>query len=84
MLDGVPTAERPDTLQAMLANPGEVQKLLTVEQVAERLQVSKWSVYRRIEAGELPAIRLGSTNRAPLRISERELQAWLFKEEADV
>jgi excisionase family DNA binding protein len=65
----------------MASNLTEPQKLLTVDQVAERLQVSKWSVYRRIEAGELPAVRLGSTNRAPLRISERELQAWLFKEE---
>jgi excisionase family DNA binding protein len=59
----------------------EAPKLLTVEDVAERLGQSKWTIYRKVASGELPAVRLGSSSRAPLRISERELQAWLFEEE---
>jgi excisionase family DNA binding protein len=57
-----------------------VPKLLTVRQVAERLGLSTWSVYRRCESGELPSVRLGSTKKAPLRISEAELDAWLYGE----
>lgn len=56
-------------------------ELLTVDEVAARLRMSKWSVYRRVEAGELPAVRLGFGPRAPIRVSERELEAWLFSEE---
>jgi excisionase family DNA binding protein len=33
-------------------------KLMTVAEVAERLQVSKWTVYRLAESGALPAVRL--------------------------
>jgi excisionase family DNA binding protein len=55
-------------------------KLLTVDQVADRLQVSKWSVYRRVAAGELPAVKLGDGPRAPIRIDLGELVAWLYSE----
>lgn len=34
-------------------------RLLTVDQVAEILQVSRASVYRWAESGALPAVRLG-------------------------
>jgi excisionase family DNA binding protein len=33
-------------------------KLLTVPEVAERLRVSVWTVYKMAQARELPAIRL--------------------------
>lgn len=33
--------------------------LLTVEETAELLGVSRWVVYRSVQAGELPSIRLG-------------------------
>lgn len=56
-----------------------VQILLTVDQVAARLQVSKWSVYRRVQEG-LPAVKLGTGPRAPIRIDERELEQWLYAE----
>ena len=55
-------------------------KLLTVAEVAERLQVSLWTAYRKIEAGLIPAVRLGSGKRAPIRVSEAELERWLFEE----
>ena len=53
------------------------QILLTVEQVAWRLQVSKPTVYRLISNGQLPAIQLAGP-RSTLRISQREFEEWLF------
>ncbi|CAN5319977.1 hypothetical protein BH18ACT12_BH18ACT12_23700 [soil metagenome] len=55
----------------------ETQKLLKVREVAQRLRISPWTVYRRIAAGEIPAIKLGTGKRAPLRIAEGELDQWL-------
>ena len=63
---------------SMLESP---QKLLKVPEVAERLRVSVWSVYRLVEGGQLPAVRVGSGPRAPIRVSEAELEAWLFGQE---
>jgi excisionase family DNA binding protein len=60
----------------------ESQKLLTVDQVAERVGQSRWSIYRKVAAGQLPAIRLGQ-GRAALRISEAELDRWLYGDEGD-
>jgi excisionase family DNA binding protein len=55
-------------------------KLLTVDQVADRLQVSKWSVYRRVSEGSLPALKLGHGPRSPIRIDTDELETWLRAE----
>ncbi|MBA2323568.1 MAG: helix-turn-helix domain-containing protein [Pseudonocardiales bacterium] len=41
------------------------QALLTVAEVAKTLRVSKMTIYRLIEAGELPAIRIGRSFRVP-------------------
>jgi excisionase family DNA binding protein len=54
------------------------QNLLTVNQVAARLQLSKWSVYRRVADGQIPALKLGSDVRSPLRVPEDELASWLY------
>ena len=51
--------------------------LLTVSEVAARLRLSKPSVYRKIAAGDIPALRLGN-GVGPLRIPEDELEAWLY------
>ncbi len=40
-------------------------ELLTPEQVADRLQASRKTVYRWIQAGDLPAIKLGRSWRIP-------------------
>jgi excisionase family DNA binding protein len=48
-----------------------------VEEVAERLQLSLWSVYRLVESEMLPAIRLGPGKRAPIRVDADELEEWL-------
>jgi excisionase family DNA binding protein len=38
-------------------------ELLTLTQVAERLQVSRWTVYQLIWNGELPSVHLGRCHR---------------------
>lgn len=49
---------------------------LTAGEVAERLQVSRATIYRLIGNGQLPAFQLGGPG-STFRISERELEAWL-------
>ena len=51
-------------------------ELLLVHEVAERIRQGQSTVYRKIAQGEIPAMRLGE--RGPLRISTRELEAWLY------
>ena len=47
---------------------------LTVEQAAEKLQVCKKTIFRRIEDGSLKAIKLGAKT---VRIEEAELQRFI-------
>jgi excisionase family DNA binding protein len=55
-------------------------QLLTLEQVAQRLGVSKRTVQRKVYDGVLPALRLGG-HRSPIRVDERELESWLYRQE---
>ena len=50
-------------------------KLLTVEEVAEVLRVSKMTVYRLAEKGELPSVRVGRS----IRIVEDGLDMYLSR-----
>lgn len=43
-------------------------RLLTVDEVAAELRLSPQTVYRRIGAGELAAVQLGSGPKAPIRV----------------
>jgi excisionase family DNA binding protein len=40
-------------------------RLLTVDQVAETLQISRWSVYRLIWANDLHSVQIGRCRRVP-------------------
>jgi excisionase family DNA binding protein len=51
--------------------------LLTVAEVARLARVSERTVRRRIASGELPAIKVGTTPRAPVRIDPAELAAFV-------
>jgi excisionase family DNA binding protein len=55
-------------------------QLLKVAQVAERIQETPATVYRLIAAGVLPAIRLGSSRRSPLRVDAGELHEFVYGE----
>ncbi len=50
------------------------EKLLTVDEVAGILRVSPSTVYRRIQAGELPAVKLGHRQ---VRIKPEDLAAYI-------
>ncbi len=52
------------------------QKDLTVEQVAEELQVHKNRVYSWIQSGELPAIDIGRRGKHNYRICRADLDAF--------
>ncbi len=41
----------------------EVPPFLTVAEVADRMRVSKMTVYRLVHSGELPAVRFGRSFR---------------------
>lgn len=48
-------------------------KFVTVAEIAGRLRVSKMTVYRLIDCGELQAIRVGRS----LRVTESAVLAWM-------
>ena len=53
-------------------------KLLTTLQVARRLGQTEETVRRKIRSGDLPALRLGSSDRSPFRVPETEFRTWLY------
>jgi excisionase family DNA binding protein len=59
----------------MAETPIPGRRLLSVEEAAERLAVSKHTLYRRIQTGELDARRVGS--HGAIRISAEALEALL-------
>jgi excisionase family DNA binding protein len=60
---------------------GAAQRLMTINDVAELLGVSRRTVERWITDGRLPAIQLGG-RRAPVRVDAAELRQWLADEGA--
>jgi excisionase family DNA binding protein len=60
----------------MTTEQRESQRLLTVPEVAERLRLSKGTVYKLIRTEVLPAVQLGA-NGSSLRVRSDELEAWL-------
>ena len=59
-------------------NETAVRELLSVEEVANRLGQSRQTIYRKIAAGELPAVRLGLGPHAPLRVPADELTDFIY------
>ena len=52
-------------------------RLLTVKETAALLDLHPMTVRRKIERGEIPALRLGNKGTS-IRIDEAELQRWLY------
>lgn len=51
---------------------------LTVEQVSEKLQISKAMIYSWAKSGRIPALRIrGSSHKTVWRFSDMEIEAWL-------
>lgn len=49
------------------------EAMLTVAQIADRLGLCRMTIYRLINAGRLPAVKVGKS----YRISERDFKAYL-------
>lgn len=54
-------------------------KMLTVADIAQRLGLCKMTIYRRIKAGELPAVRVGRS----YRVDEADFAAYLGRARTD-
>jgi len=59
-------------------NTTAVRELLTVPEVARRLGQSRQTIYRKIAAGELPAVRLGLSPNASIRVPAGELEDFIY------
>ena len=59
-------------------------KLLSVDQVADVLGISRWTVSEMLQRGSLPGIVLKSGKRKKMwRVSEQALQKWIEDKEAE-
>lgn len=54
----------------------EKESFVTVAEVASQLRVSNMTVYRLIQAGQLPAVRIGRS----YRIREHEVDRYLARQ----
>ena|ERR1035437_5844648 len=54
-----------------------VEQLLSPEQAADRLSVSRKFIYEQIAKGEIEALRVGRLR----RIRQSDLQAWLLRQQ---
>ena len=59
----------------MTTTQDKTQRLLTVAEVAERLRVSPWTIYRRAAEGSLPSLRVGQAG--PLRFTADAVETLL-------
>ena len=55
-------------------------RLLTVREVAATLRQSERTVREKVASGTLPAVRIGSGPRAPIRVDADELERFIHPE----
>ncbi len=55
----------------------------TIDEVAEKLKVSTRTVYRWVEAGALPIIKLTPGSRGNVRVSEHDLKTFLAERRSE-
>ncbi|MFP5071072.1 helix-turn-helix domain-containing protein [Pseudonocardia nantongensis] len=58
--------------------PEQDAPFLTVAEVAERMRVSRMTVYRLVHSGELPAVRFGRSFRVPPESVETLIESARF------
>ncbi len=59
---------------------GRLDNLMTVDEVAAYLRVNPMTVYRLVNRGELPGVKVGDL----WRFKERDIEAWLEKRKQPV
>ncbi|MEK0154897.1 helix-turn-helix domain-containing protein [Arthrobacter oryzae] len=58
-------------------------QFLTVAEVAERMRVSKMTVYRLVHSGEMPAVRFGRSFRVPEAAVEQYVKGAVVEGQSD-
>jgi excisionase family DNA binding protein len=56
-------------------------RLLTVKETAALLDLHPMTFRRKIERGEIPALRLGAKGTS-IRVDEAELESWLYADDS--
>ena len=53
--------------------------IMTVDELARYLKLSKPSIYNKVYAGQLPFFRVGECNKkkTPIRFLKRDIDAWI-------
>ena len=65
----------------MQENAKAAVELMRVKEVASELDQHQATIYRKVHAGQIPAVRLGE-GRAAIRIRRGELELWLRENRA--
>lgn len=54
-------------------------EIMTVDELARYLKLSKPSIYNKVYAGQIPFFRAGDPDRrnAPIRFLKRDIDAWI-------
>jgi excisionase family DNA binding protein len=60
-----------------------MMNMLTVKQVAERLNLKTWAVYQNWKQWRLPGIRVGRGKKARIRFPEEEFNKWVESRRVD-
>ena len=60
-----------------------MEKLLTVKEVAEIIQLSKYAIYQMVANDSIPYIKIGATNRS-VRFDKDKIEKWLKKHSCDI
>ncbi len=64
-----------------IANPAK--PLISVQQAAKLAAVSPATIYRLVERGGVPAVRVGNHGHGPIRLPRDEFTNWLHEEEGN-
>lgn len=65
----------------MSVSPTDIQSpFLTIDEVALITRQSRRTVERHVASGQIPSVKLGSGKRSPIRVHERDLVAWIYRD----
>ena len=73
MLQDTPPSPAKEVQATPMASRSDQELLLRIDAAAERLAVSRATLYRLVQRGELPTVRIGSAVRVPVSAIERWL-----------